>query len=115
VVVNKDGFGGNGKGDSSQDYRFMIQEGVYKFSGTKAMDMIEWDHNKNRMRRIVALVMLSAPAACAQFGYDSKQPFDTTCQELGSRNDAQLRGCGFTGPRGGRVHLILVVPKNVKP
>jgi hypothetical protein len=34
----------------------------------------------------------------AQFDYDRKQAFDTTCESLHARPDAEIRGCGFTGP-----------------
>jgi hypothetical protein len=48
------------------------------------------------MRVLVGLI-LAAIALFAQFEYDGKQPYDTTCQPLGKRNDSDLRGCGFTG------------------
>src|ERR1022692_4567760 len=47
--------------------------------------------------------------------YDAKQPFDTTCEPIASRTDAEIQGCGFTGPRGGRVNFILVKPRRAKP
>lgn len=50
----------------------------------------------------------------AQFDYDRAQKFDTTCKAV-ARADAEIRGCGFTGPRGGRVSFIEVSPKNLKP
>src|ERR1039458_3636962 len=50
-----------------------------------------------------------------QFQYDAKQPFDTTCEPIASRTDPEIQGCGFTGPRGGRVNFILVKPRRAKP
>src|ERR1039457_4126130 len=47
--------------------------------------------------------------------YDAKQPFDTTCEPIASRTDAEIQECGFTGPRGGRVNFILVKPRRAKP
>src|ERR1017187_4110412 len=47
--------------------------------------------------------------------YDAKQPFDTTCEPIASRTDAEIQGCGFTRPRGGRVNFILVKPRRAKP
>lgn len=61
------------------------------------------------------LVLAAVSPLLAQFDYDAQQPFDTTCERLPARKDAELRGCGFTGPRGGRVNFVLVVPAAVKP
>ena len=64
----------------------------------------------------VVLLLLSVVAVLpAQFGYDTEQPFDATCEELSPRTEAELNGCGFSGPRGGRVHFIRVTPKTTKP
>lgn len=51
----------------------------------------------------------------AQFEYDSAQPFDVTCEQLTPRVDASVRGCRFTGPRGGVLSFILVTPTATKP
>jgi uncharacterized protein len=71
------------------------------------------------MWRMVAgatLALAATTGATAQiFNYDAKQPFDTTCESLTGRTDAEIKGCGFTGPSGGRLNFILVTPKNVKP
>ncbi len=37
------------------------------------------------------------------------------CEEIAQRPDAYVRGCGFAGPHGGQVNLVLVTPKIVKP
>ena len=55
------------------------------------------------------------PPSSRKFQYDAKQPFDTTCEPIASRTDAGIQGCGFTGPRGGRVNFILVKPRRAKP
>ena len=55
------------------------------------------------------------PPSSRKFQYDTKQPFDTTCEPIASRTDAEIQGCGFTGPRGGRVNFILVKPCRAKP
>jgi dienelactone hydrolase len=60
-------------------------------------------------------VLLAVAALFAQFQYDAKQPFDTTCEPIATRSDAEVRGCGFSGPRGGRVNFILVKPRGDKP
>lgn len=64
---------------------------------------------------VVALLLIIPPSVVAQFEYDSKQPFDTICEQLTPRNDADVRGCHFTGPRGGTLSFILVNPKTAKP
>jgi len=61
---------------------------------------------------ILAGLLLASPALFPQFQYDAKQPFDTTCEPIATRTDADVRGCGFSGPRGGRVSFILVKPRN---
>jgi pimeloyl-ACP methyl ester carboxylesterase len=66
------------------------------------------------MRLILAFLAMVCQAA-AQFDYDRKQVFDTTCESLNPRADAEIRGCGFTGPRGGRVNFIQVSPRRKKP
>src|ERR1039457_6482388 len=55
------------------------------------------------------------PPSSRKFQYDAKQPFDTTCEPIASRTDAEIQECGFTGPRGGRVNFILVKPRRAKP
>src|SRR5882724_11611200 len=68
------------------------------------------------MRPLIATAAtLFAQILSAQFDYDNKQPFDTTCETLTARKDAEIRGCGFTGPRSGRVNFIQVSPKGLKP
>ncbi len=70
------------------------------------------------MRPVVILTALVAAAQlplAAQFDYDAKQPIDATCEPAGTRTDAQVRGCGFTGPRGGRLNFIAVRPLKGKP
>jgi pimeloyl-ACP methyl ester carboxylesterase len=67
------------------------------------------------MRPIAVILLLTPPALPALFDYDAKQPFDATCEEIGSRKDADVRGCGFSGPKGGRVNFIQVSPKGLKP
>ena len=62
-----------------------------------------------------SLLLLVPPPAVAQFGYDSKQPFDQVCEQLTPRNDADVHGCRFSGPRGGTLSLLLVNPKTAKP
>jgi pimeloyl-ACP methyl ester carboxylesterase len=54
------------------------------------------------------------PVLLAQFQYDANQPFDTTCEPIAKRTDADLSGCGFTGPRGGRLNFMLVKPRGGK-
>lgn len=63
---------------------------------------------------MLAVTLLSLPLL-AQFDYDRKQAFDTTCEALHPRPDAEIRGCGFTGPGGGRVNFIQVSPRGRKP
>jgi pimeloyl-ACP methyl ester carboxylesterase len=69
------------------------------------------------MRPILAasLLLLIQRTLPAQFEYDRKQPFDTTCESLHKRPDGEISGCGFTGPRGGRVTFIQVSPQRPKP
>src|ERR1039457_912543 len=55
------------------------------------------------------------PPSSRKFQYDAKQPFDTTCEPIASRTDAEIQECEFTGPRGGRVNFILVKPRRAKP
>lgn len=64
---------------------------------------------------VAALLLLIPTSVAAQFEYDSKQPFDTICEQLTPRNDADVHGCHFTGPRGGTLSFILVNPKTAKP
>jgi dienelactone hydrolase len=48
------------------------------------------------------------------FDYEKTGPL--ACEELSKRTDVQLVGCGFPGPHGGQLNLILVKPpKTVKP
>jgi pimeloyl-ACP methyl ester carboxylesterase len=63
---------------------------------------------------VAATLLIAQRLLSAQFDYDRTQPFDTTCEPL-PRADAEVRGCGFTGPRGGRVNFIQVSPKGLKP
>src|SRR5690349_16950774 len=65
--------------------------------------------------RVLAGLLLAAPALFPQFQYDDKHSFDTTCEPIAQRTDADVQGCGFTGPRGGRVTFILVKPRSAKP
>jgi len=65
---------------------------------------------------VAALALAGSTGGAAQlFNYDPKQPFDTTCESLQGRTDVEIKGCGFSGPRGGRLNFILVTPKNMKP
>jgi pimeloyl-ACP methyl ester carboxylesterase len=69
---------------------------------------------------IVGLAALSLSFAIpkglsAQFEYDSARHFDATCEQLSPRVDAIVRGCRFTGPRGGVLSFLLVVPTASKP
>ena len=64
---------------------------------------------------ILAAALLGSVELAAQFDYDVRQPFDTTCEPVGARTDAMIEGCGFTGPKGGRLNFIKVSPKNAKP
>lgn len=64
---------------------------------------------------ILAAALLSSIELPAQFEYNGKQPFDTACEPVGARTDAMMEGCGFTGPKGGRLNFIKVSPKNGKP
>jgi len=69
-----------------------------------------------RMVAVAALALAGNAGRAAQlFDYDAKQPFDTSCETLNARPDAELKGCGFTGPRGGKLNFVLVTPKNAKP
>lgn len=53
-------------------------------------------------------------AAAGLFDYEKPGPIE--CEELSKRTDAQLSGCGFPGPHGGQLNLVLVKPpKAVKP
>ena len=61
------------------------------------------------------LLTLTAALAAQSFDYDTKQPFDVSCEDLSKRPDAELHGCGFTGPRGGKVNLVYIRPKTVRP
>ena len=64
--------------------------------------------------QIVSVLTLFVPA-WGQFDGKSPYPIDLKCEPVGKRSDADLRGCGFTGPRGGNVNLVIVAPKLVKP
>jgi pimeloyl-ACP methyl ester carboxylesterase len=71
-------------------------------------------------RPIIALAALSLSFVtpkelAAQFEYDSARPFDATCEQLSPRVNAIVRGCHFTGPRGGQLSFLLVAPKAGKP
>jgi hypothetical protein len=69
-----------------------------------------------RMVAVATWVLAGSSGHAGQlFNYDAKQPFDTACESLDSRTDADIKGCGFTGPRGGKLNFILVTPKNVNP
>lgn len=56
-------------------------------------------------------LLFAAATLRAQFQYDASQTFDTTCEPIAARTDADVRGCGFSGPHGGRVNFILVTPR----
>lgn len=62
-----------------------------------------------------AMLAFIPTETAARFAYDSKQPFDTVCEQLSNRVDADVRGCRFTGPRGGSLGFILVSPKGKRP
>ncbi|MGA2740278.1 MAG: alpha/beta fold hydrolase, partial [Bryobacteraceae bacterium] len=64
---------------------------------------------------LLAGLLFTGSALFPQFEYDAKQPFDTNCEPIATRTDADVQGCGFTGPRGGRVNFILVKPAKGKP
>lgn len=68
-----------------------------------------------RAIRALAALLLAGGALFAQFQYDAKQPFDTACEPIATRSDAEVRGCGFSGPRGGRLSFILVKSRGDKP
>src|ERR1700676_629218 len=68
-----------------------------------------------RLISAAAIFLATQRALPAQFDYDRKQPFDTTCESLHSRADAAIRGCGFTGSGGGRVTFTQVLPLTLKP
>jgi len=60
---------------------------------------------------IAALGLLgSQQSLTPPFDYDPKQPFDKTCEQI-PREDVQLEGCSIAGPRGGRVHFLIVSPR----
>ena len=63
----------------------------------------------------VVLLLASPTELTAQFEYDSSQPFDLSCETLTPRTDAAVRGCRFTGPRGGVLSFIVVTPTIRKP
>jgi pimeloyl-ACP methyl ester carboxylesterase len=64
---------------------------------------------------VLAGLLLAPAGLFAQFQYDNQQPFDTSCEPLATRSYAELRGCGFTGPRGGHVNFVMVKPLSSKP
>ena len=65
--------------------------------------------------KLAPLFLLTAALTAQSFDYDTHQPFDVSCEDLSHRPDAELHGCGFTGPRGGKVNLVYIRPKNVRP
>jgi pimeloyl-ACP methyl ester carboxylesterase len=71
------------------------------------------------MLRAACLTVLvlggSTGRAADLFQYDATQPFNTECETLTARADAEIKGCGFAGPRGGKVSFILIAPKTAKP
>src|SRR5579863_8941940 len=67
------------------------------------------------VRTAAALLLAAIPGAAQLFDYDAKQPFDTSCETLTARPEAEIKGCGFTAPRGGKLNFILVTPKTAKP
>lgn len=58
-------------------------------------------------------LLASQKSLAAPFDYDPTQPFDKTCQPI-PRQDVRLEGCSFAGPRGGRVHFLIVSPRTAK-
>jgi pimeloyl-ACP methyl ester carboxylesterase len=64
-----------------------------------------------------SLVPLLFAADQKLFDYDRATLAPLACEELSKRTDVQLLGCGFPGPHGGQLNLILVKPppKIVKP
>lgn len=64
---------------------------------------------------LVALSFTVPKELAAQFEYDSTRPFDVTCEQLTPRVDAVVRGCRFTGPRGGVLSFLLITPMASKP
>lgn len=67
------------------------------------------------MRLLVAALCWSAAFAQGLFDYDREKLPPLECEELASRPDVRLQGCGFAAPRGGKLNLVLVSPKNVRP
>ncbi len=65
---------------------------------------------------ILAALLFAIPGElAAQFEYDSRRLFDATCEQLTPRVDATVRGCRFTGPRGGVLSFLLITPTARKP
>jgi hypothetical protein len=65
---------------------------------------------------ILAVLLFAIPRElAAQFEYDSTRPFDVTCEPLTPRVDATVRGCRFTGPRGGVLSFLLITPMATRP
>jgi pimeloyl-ACP methyl ester carboxylesterase len=58
---------------------------------------------------------LAAQPDSSLFDYDRAKLPKLDCQDIAQRTDASVRGCGFAGPRGGQVNLVLVMPKTAKP
>lgn len=62
------------------------------------------------------LALAASSCGVAQlFDYDAKQVFDTKCKAAAERADAEIEECGFTGPRGGELPFLMVIPKTEKP
>lgn len=69
-----------------------------------------------RMVVVAALALAGSTGSAAQlFNYDTRQPFDTACESSNRRSDVEIKSCGFSGPRGGRLSFMLVTPMNRKP
>ena len=58
---------------------------------------------------------LAAQPIAGLFDYDRAKTAPLHCEPIVQRMDALVRGCGFAGPHGGQVNLILVTPKSAKP
>lgn len=67
------------------------------------------------MKAAVLLFAALTVLGAQSFEYDARQPFNMSCENLSHRADAELHGCGFTGPRGGKVNLVYVRPKAARP
>lgn len=61
-------------------------------------------------------IVLVAAGDVKLFDYDRAKLTPLACEDLSKRTDVLLSGCGFPGPHGGQLNLILVKPpKTVRP